>query len=197
MMKTPAEILKEAKAAKEKDSLAPHERTILTLREKKYSWRDIAKFLTDRGVETDHSKVFRFIHRTRRTKVENQGQFVVPSANDYVQALKAISISDTQRKMLKCHYLAHNRTVTFTELAKSIGKDDHRVANLHYGSLGRVVGDHMGMAYVPLDNDEPQKPFYSSALGTAKKYENMDWQLIMHHELARAIDQLDWFKASA
>ncbi len=191
---TPEEILQEAKRTREKDSLAVHEKAIRTLREKKYSWRDIAKFLCDRGVETDHSKVFRFVQKIGRLKMDARPEFVVPTAEKYVQALKEINMSDIQRKMLAFHFHAHNRTATFTELAKAAGYDTHSVANLHYGGLGNVLGNYLGIAFDTLDDDDPESQYRSSAIGTAKKYDKKEWTLIMHHELAKAVETLGWFK---
>ncbi|HUR53716.1 MAG TPA: hypothetical protein VMZ71_06275, partial [Gemmataceae bacterium] len=60
----------------------------------------------------------------------------VPTAAEYVEALNAITLSAAQRKMLMFHYRAHNRTVTYMELAEAAGYDSYGAANLHYGRLG-------------------------------------------------------------
>jgi hypothetical protein len=120
--------------------------------------------------------------------------YPVPTANQYVDALKAITISDMQREMLMFHYKAHNRTVTYTELAKAAGYDSYKTANLHYGKLGAALGERLKMPFVPLNTNDPDIPFYSSAIGTAKKYEGVEYMLIMHHELAKAIQTLGWFQ---
>lgn len=196
--KTPDEILKEAKGVKEKETLAPHEQTIRTLREKKYSWREIAEFLRERGIDTDHSKVFRFIQKIEGIKMEAQTEFVVPLAAEYVQALKDIKprITDIQWKMLKFHYEVRNRTATFGQIAKAVAPDfNYGVANLHYGNLGYALGTRLEMQFQPLDDNDPaSKPFYSSAIGTATKPKHSELMLIMHHELAKALGELGWFE---
>lgn len=190
-MKTPSEILKDAKNAPSKDTLEPHRQTILTLREKNYSWREIADFLSERGVETDHSKLFRYFNKPRSTKMD---EFEVPTAERYMQALEDMrtKLTDDQRKMLRFHFRAHNRTATYTELAKAAGKDNFQFANRYYGGLAKDLGDKLDMVYVPLSETNPDRPFYSSAIGTAKKYKGQEWKLIMHHELAKAIEKLPW-----
>jgi hypothetical protein len=195
-VKTPDDILKDAKKAKEKDTLAAHEETIRTLRAKKFSWRDIAKFLSDRGVETDHSKVFRFFQKLGSVQMDTANEFIVPTAAQYVDALTAIDdrISDLQRKMLETHFRSHNRTATFGEIAKGAGHDKHTVANLHYGKLAATLAEYLGMTLLPLSETNPEKPFYCSAIGTAKKRKDNDWNLIMHHELGKALETLKWFK---
>jgi tagatose-1,6-bisphosphate aldolase non-catalytic subunit AgaZ/GatZ len=64
--KSAAAILKDALRAESHESLAEHRETIEVLRGKDYSWRDIAQFLVERGVETDHTKIFRFMKQRGR-----------------------------------------------------------------------------------------------------------------------------------
>lgn len=52
-------ILEAAKAMPPKDLLEGHKETVDTLRAKGYSWREIAAFLNLRGVDVDHSKLYR------------------------------------------------------------------------------------------------------------------------------------------
>ena len=95
--------------------------------------------------------------------------------------------------MLGAHYRAHNRTITYTELARAGGADSHRSANSNYGRLGRALGEALNMRFV--QGGSRNAPFYSSALGMGNPYtpEGVHFQLVMHHELAKAIAQLGWF----
>ena len=119
--------------------------------------------------------------------------FNVPSADAYVKALDAIVISDKQKMMLDFHVKAHNRTVTYTELARAAGYENFRVANSSYGKLGRALGEELGMNFVAAETRD--EPFYSSSIGTENPYKptKSDFQLVMHHELAKAVDSLEWF----
>jgi len=192
-MPTPTEILKAAKLAPARESLETHSETIKTLRKKGYTWREVADFLREHGVDTDHTKLFRFMQRQEKSMNINVG-ITIPAASKYVSALDGLGISDKQHAMLKAHFLAHNRTITYTELAVAGGAESHVVANSHYGKLGRALGEAMNFKFAMAE--QRGEPFYSSALGMDNPYrpEGTEYQLVMHHELARAIEQLGWFK---
>jgi hypothetical protein len=107
-------------------------------------------------------------------------------ADEYQKALKEINISDKQKLMLEAHYKATNRSITYTELAKAAGYDDFTVANIQYGKLGRLIGEAVGFEFINSDKDSDRK-FYSSSIGMPNSYTEGDFQLVMHHELAKAI----------
>jgi hypothetical protein len=203
-MATPTDILKAAQTAPPKDSLEAHLTTIETLRDKGYTWREIATFLTEHGVPTDHSKAFRLA--TKRERLESEtAAFSVPTASEYVKALKALDkskrIPASAKAMLERHFKAHNRTVTYTQLARAaapgVGKDgskaSHRAANMTYGKLGRALGEELGMKFLP--SESRAAPFYSSSLGLGSPVTpaGTEFELVMHHELAKALDELGWF----
>lgn len=205
-VKSAAEILEEAQAehGRDKDDLSNHIETIAVLRNKRHTWRKIAKFLSERGVEVDHTKVYRFakaneekINRiaNRSVNMTKSNQAVVPTANEYAEALNAIKISPAQKQMLTAHYLAHNRSITYTELANAAGFDSHVAANSQYGKLGRELGEKLEFKF--LKSKTRDEPFYSSAIGADNPNipdEHEEYQLVMHHELAKALDKLGWFK---
>ena len=196
-MKTAEEILDEAKTAPAKGSLKEHLKTIQTLRKKNYSWRDIAIFLNEHGVETDHSKIFRFMKK-RSIEMDPYKDFFVPTKSQYEDALRKIEdkITPNQMIMFEHHYLAHNRTVTFGDLADAAGFSETRAANLEYGKLGYKLGIELNMVFGPLDDEkEDSGPFNSSTIGTGNIYKKKDYpfQLVMHHELAKALENLGWF----
>jgi hypothetical protein len=55
------DILRDAKAAPSKQTLQAQKEPIALLRAKGYTWREIATFLNERGVETDHTAVYRLL----------------------------------------------------------------------------------------------------------------------------------------
>ena len=114
----------------------------------------------------------------------------IPAAPDYQRALEEIRINDGQAAMLKAHFNAHNRSITYTDLAVSAGYDGYKLANLHYGNLGKKLGEAVGFAFW---RHEDGTPFYSSAIGHGNTYATGDFELVMHHELAKAIAALGWF----
>ncbi len=69
----PKEILAEAKAAASKTRIEEYREAVQTLREKGYTWREIADFLRARGVVTDHTRIYRtFGKNTKRRQKESR-----------------------------------------------------------------------------------------------------------------------------
>lgn len=193
-MHTPESVLNEALNAPQRGDLALYVDAIKALREKKWSWREIAEFLTGRGVETDHTKVLRFMQ-----KIENR--WTVPAADDYHKAIAKLKehgkLVGSQWEMLTFLYKAHNRTATYTELAhaaaragaKVSGERPHTYANLEFGKLGKRLGDAVGMSFLP--SSRRDSPFYSSSIGVGSSVtpDGGEFELVMHHELAKALDR--------
>ena len=55
----PHELLEEALAENDKHYLRPYWTTINALREKKFSYRQIAEWLNQRGLNVDHNAIYR------------------------------------------------------------------------------------------------------------------------------------------
>ena len=179
----------DAIAAERKEPLADYLQTISVLREKDYSWRDIANFLNQHGVKTNHSKVFRFFQKNRGGIMSP-----IPTKDEYKKALENIknTLSDNQLKMLQYHYKAPNRTVTFRQLAAEVNFQDHGGVNLHYGKLGKALGEAINFEF-PI-SPERGEPFYSGSIGTGiSQPKDIDFQFMMHHSLSDALRELDWF----
>lgn len=182
------DLLRAALEAPEKDETDLKELLgpISALRAKGYSWRDISVWFGERGVHVDHARLYRAFTRHLSAAAS------VPSADQYAQALKTAKMNATQRAMLECHYKAPNRTVTYTQLAKAAGKDDYHVANKQYGNLGAAIGKYIGFEF-PMAPHRG-KPFYSGAIGIdAPRSASNEYRLMMHHELAKAIEVLKLF----
>ena len=159
---------------------------ISTLRAKNYSWRDISAWFAERGVDVDHARLYRAFTRHLSAVAS------VPAADQYAKALEVVKMNATQRAMLEHHFRAPNRTVTYTELARAAGKDDYQVANKQYGDLGAAIGKYIGFEF-PMA-PRRGKPFYSGAIGIdAPRSASNEYRLMMHHELAKAIEALKLF----
>jgi hypothetical protein len=201
------QILKEVEQVQprvELDTLYP---AVVQLRLKNFSWREIAEFLNERGIDTDHSKVFRMFSR-----VEQKNAFVVPTKQAYAAALSELSsknkLNASAAAMLEHHFHAHNRTVTYTQLAQAAHDKEipglkvdqqpvsYKTANLVYGKLGRLLGETIDKNFKFAPTNDRGGLFYSSTLGLENPMspEGSEFQLVMHHELAKAIDGLGWFK---
>lgn len=193
-MNTPESVLNEALNAPQRGDLALYVDAIKALRDKKWSWREIAEFLTERGVETDHTKVLRFMQ-----KIENR--WTVPTADVYYEAIAKLKrggkLAGPQWEMLMFLYKAHNRTATYTELANAAAlagakvsdERPHTYANLEFGKLGKKLGDAVGMSFLP--SSRRDAPFYSSSIGVGSSVtpDGAEFELVMHHELAKALDR--------
>lgn len=67
------EILAAAKAAPAKVRLEEHREAVKELRAKGFTWREVADFLTDQGVQTDHTRVYRaFGEQPKKPKSESR-----------------------------------------------------------------------------------------------------------------------------
>lgn len=182
------ELLQAALAAPEKgeNDLQDLLGSISALRAKNYSWREISAWFAERGVEVDHARLYRAFTKHLAAVIN------VPPAEKYAEALRGLKMTAAQKAMLKFHFYAPNRTVTYTELAKAAGKSDYRVANTEYGNLGAAIGKKTGFEF-PMA-PKRSKPFYSGALGIdAPRGPSNEYRLMMHHELAKAIETLELF----
>ena len=199
--KSAGEILKDAERLDRRDSLKDHRATVELLRRKNYTWREIATFLNERGVETDHTKLFRFMKGQTQMATLEKERFTVPEARDYEEALRALSsankLNDRHLAMLKYHFEARNRTASYRKIGEVVGYD-HNTAKLQYGHVGKLIGEAIGMEFARLFSDDPNSDvFRSSAIGSGSHYvdDAGEFQLIMHHELAKALEKLGWFKS--
>lgn len=181
-------LLQAAIHAPEKDANSLQELIgpISALRDKNYSWREISAWFAERGIEVDHARLYRTFTKHLAAVIN------VPSAHRYAEALGGFTMTAPQKAMLEYHYLASNRTVTYTELAQAAGKSDYRVANSEYGSLGAAIGKKTGFEF-PMA-PKRGKPFYSGAIGIdAPRGPSNEYRLMMHHELAKGIEMMKLF----
>lgn len=123
-------------------------------------------------------KAYRFL---ARLYTENKA-LRSPSAQQYEDAFRSLDLSEAHRDMLKVHYRAPERTITATRMANAIGYPNYGSANLHYGRLGRLVGE--SLEFDPLDEH----------LGTLVTFEkrNGEWHWIMRYQVVRALESLGW-----
>lgn len=90
-------------------------------------------------------KAYRFLARLYKNNKGLRG----PSVQQYEHAFSSLDLSETHRNMLKVHFHAPERTITATQMANAIGYPKYEAANLHYGRLGRLVGE--SLEFDPLD----------------------------------------------
>ena len=62
------DILKAAQAAPSKANVEDYREIVVTLRDKGFTWRDIADFLKERGVEMDHTRLYRAFGQSQKNR---------------------------------------------------------------------------------------------------------------------------------
>ena len=79
-----------------------------------------------------------------------------PSAKEYARALVAIEpISESYRAMLRAHLNAPDHLISATKLAGAAGYAGYEGANLHYGTLGKMIADEIGFIPPKRANGDP------------------------------------------
>jgi putative restriction endonuclease len=119
---------------------------------------------------------------TQDTSTDLSDEF---KAREYVSAFQNLNMAPHYRKMLLFNYFAPNRTLTATEMAKAMGYDHYTAANLHYGTLGRMVGEKLG--WNPL-------PKYKVNVLVDFEKPDAEWTWIIKPAVAEAIELLNWTK---
>ncbi len=104
----------------------------------------------------------------------------------YVAAFRQIQLAPHQLRMFQVQYHAPERTLTATQMSQALGYPTYAAANLHYGKLGRLVGEQIG--WTPL----PEQTVF--VLVTFEK-PGSEWHWIMRPAVARALEQLGWLEA--
>lgn len=105
------------------------------------------------------------------------------TTDDYTTAFRHVAVAPHHMRMLKAHYYAPNRTLTATQMSKALGYPKYTAANLHYGKLGRLVGERL--AWQPL----PDQTVF--VLVTFEK-PGREWHWIMRPAVVEALEQLRW-----
>lgn len=115
------------------------------------------------------------------------------TADHFKKALLAEydAITDSNREMLKAHYQADEYTLTATELATAAGYDNYSLANLQYGTLGKLLGAHLP---IEPEQKEDGTPIWTTILaeGDPEQLEGEHYRWIMRPELVRALKELPW-----
>ena len=111
------------------------------------------------------------------------------AAEDYQRAFLALEnqgqMTTTRRKLLAAHFRFYRHQATMSQIAEAMGWSSYSSANAHYGRLGQLVAEQLGLK---IDGA------YSNALCTfIEPQEPGDhWLTIMRPEVAEALKQLEW-----
>ena len=158
------------------------------------AWRDDSECAAARGRTAED-----VLHDLRagidnRFVVEvEEGTVEYPPAERYVSALSAIvgGLPDSYLKMLRAHYNAPARTITATGLAAAAGYKTWSPANLHYGTLGRMLGERL--LFQPWS--ATSGPVWTMIIASPadRTLAEDHWQWRMRPQVVRAIESLGIF----
>lgn len=117
------------------------------------------------------------------------GSVAYPSAPDYVAALRANldGLSAKYRSMLCAHYHAPDRTLNAQALAEAAAYPRPTVANLHYGKVGRLLGE--ALLFQPRGRQQGT-PNWTLLLAEAadETGPECEWRWRMRDEVATALE---------
>lgn len=83
---------------------------------------------------------------------------------------------------------------TATELAEAAGWSDYSAANLHYGTLGKNIGQYLGLTFRRYDKHD--KEFFISAIAQEHRVKGPNgetWAFELHPEFLAALTRLGVF----
>jgi hypothetical protein len=79
------------------------------------------------------------------TELSSRDKEGAPSASAYLDAFIALGkIPEGYEAMLRAHLQAPDHLISATQLAEAAGYENYNAANLHYGLLGKRIGDEIG-----------------------------------------------------
>ncbi len=103
------------------------------------------------------------------------------TTDEYIAAFRRLNMAPHHVRMLQAHYYAKDHKLTATQMAKAMGYKNFNASNLHYGKLGRLVGEIIGWV--------PETTLYVLVEFEKPGYE---WVWILRPEVAQAIENLRW-----
>lgn len=118
----------------------------------------------------------------------NRGDAPYPDANSYREAFTALAgrLPVTYRAMLRAHYNAPDRILTAGELAAAADYPKWTSANLHYGLLGKMVGEFL--LFQPRSR-KTGEPIWTLMLadGVDEAVPEEEWRWQMRPQVAEAL----------
>jgi predicted HNH restriction endonuclease len=131
------------------------------------------------------SNTWKNFPRINAVRISNEAQMEEPeyTTNDYVNAFKNIMVAPHHMRMLQAHYHQPDHIITATQMSKILGYPTYNAANLHYGKLGRLIGEELGWSPMPKQN--------IFVLVTFNKPEH-EWHWILRNEVAGTLELLGW-----
>jgi hypothetical protein len=110
----------------------------------------------------------------------------VPSKAQFMQALKTIRLRGRQLDILRAHIQAPGRAMTARRLAQSVGYQNNSGINLQFGLLAQQIGKALRQKDVDIQ--------LLVSLVRPPAVTNKEWVLVMHSQLADAIEETGWIE---
>lgn len=125
--------------------------------------------------------------RTGERRRDTQNGVDVPSVEEYLEAVRQVTLSGPQRAMLTALSLADGDGLTDARMAYAAGYKSEASANKSLAATGLLIAEYLFAG--PLDDDAPGTPEGTAFLGfrgaTATEEETGNW--ILHPELRQAV----------
>lgn len=128
----------------------------------------------------------------------NQSEPIPPfiaTREEYKRALKRVRdeehLTSRMLDMLKLQFNAPARTVTATELARTLGSENHGTANLQYGTLGKLIAEALN--HIPCKRADGTHRYWTAlSTGDSEQDDGEHFRFVMRTELAQALQEMRW-----
>lgn len=147
--------------------------------------------------DTEGSDIPDVIERSKKfidEKIEVEARMAgtTPDEARVLEGMRTIlpKLHDGQLAMLKAHYHAEGQEITATELADAAGYANYSSANLHYGSIGKLLYE---LAPIKIDDfNKDGSPIYTFYLADAVERSDTkdNWRWKLRPEVSKAIKEL-------
>ncbi len=127
-----------------------------------------------------------------------EGDAFKPTKTKFKQALRQMDadghFDNTQyRTMLKAQFNSEDHIITSTRLAEAAGYANYNAANLHYGTIGKLLAHQLG--YLPPKRANGERMWWrtlSSGNEASDATIDSHFEFVMRPELAEALKELRW-----
>lgn len=126
-----------------------------------------------------------WVDQTLAEKAANRLRANVATVDEYATYLAGVPLKDHEVKMLRAN--ATRGRISSSELAAAAGWADYSSANLHYGKLGREIGEALGLTF---ERTSDGREFFTSAIAQEHAQpgsEAGDWAFELHPEFLEAL----------
>jgi len=153
------------------------------------AWRDGLEIASIEGASEDEVLTTLRLQVDEAFTIETTPESIeYPAEAAYRTALSAISdnLTDKYRRMLQAHFVAPERTLTAKDLGAAAGYPNWTSANLHYGKIGRMLGEYL--LFQPRER-AAGGPIWTLLLASGADIETTEdlWQWQMREQVADAL----------